>query len=213
MLHMARVVEIHPESNAVDVEMMADNRRIPAAPVLSGSAGSDFGLADLTVPEFQGYGKGNSEIRDVYAVIGFIDNHPVVLGFMFPQIAQCLFEEKGLRIARHGSDVYTTVDASGNVELCHPSGTYLRIGVTPARRNLVQKNYDKNWKVKHNTDKAVHVHLSVASRGQEVASLNIDPAGNISVRNNGSTALHSTGDISIRSDTHIGLSAPRIDLN
>lgn len=214
LLKMVRVVEIHPESNMVDVEMMADGRRISGVPVLSWSAGSDFGRTDLTLPEFTGYGKGNSERRDIYAALSWMEgDHPVVLGFFFPQISQCLFEDKERRIDRHASDVYTSIDKDGNTEVYHPSGTYLRIGTTQAHEDLSGKNYDKNWKIKRNTDKAVHVHLTVANRRGAVATVNIDPAGNVAVTNVGSTSWHSTGDISIRSDTHIGLSAPRIDLN
>src|SRR5690606_27008361 len=73
----------------------------------------------------------------------------------------------------------------GNVELYHPSGTYLRIGTTPAHEDLTGKDFDGQWKIEKNTDKAVHVHLSVKNAGQEVMSLNADPDGNVDLANQG----------------------------
>jgi len=173
---LARVVGVHPESNAVDIEMMIDNRRIPGVQVGSGSAGTDCGLADLSEPTFTEYGKGNSKTRDIYAVVTWVHDFPIVLCFLFPQVSECLFLEKNFRVNRHASDVYSTIDANGNIEVCHPSGAYVRFGATPDHVDLTGKDYDKKWKIKRNTDKPVHIHVGQAGG---VASVNISPSGQI----------------------------------
>lgn len=213
MLDLAKVVEIHPESHAVDLEFMDDGRRIPGVQVLSHSAGGDMGLSDLSQPTNVGYDEKPSQKRDIYAAVSWSGSMPFVIGFLFPQVAQCLFEDINRMVYRHASDVYMTVDGDGNTEVFHPSGTYLRIGTKPEHEDLTGKDYDQIWKIDRNTDKAVHVHLEVASAGSKVASLDIDPSGNLSIENSGEAHWHSGGQMAFESDSGISLDAPRIDLN
>lgn len=221
MLDIARVVETHPESHAVDIEFMADGRRVAGVQVMSHTAGTDMGLSDLSRPERTGYGSENSAVRDVYAVVSYFGRTPVVLGFLFPQVAQCLFPDRDRMVYRHASDVYMTIDKDGNTEVYHPSGTFLRIGTTAAHEDLTGKDYDKIWKIRRNTDKAVHVQLSVKNAGSQVASINIDPAGNIAESNignlsaviGGSLSADVGGTASITSGGAMTLTAPTITLN
>lgn len=215
MIHMVRVVATHPESHAVDVVFMDGGRPLAGVQVLSPMAGGNVGLADLPSPDVVGdpFNAELSKTRDIFAALMFLNDIPVILGFLFPQIAQCLFADKNRRIDRHASDVYTAIDADGNTEVYHPSGTYLRIGTAPTHEDLTGKDYDKKWKIAKNTTKAVHAHLTVANAGVVKATVNIDPSGNITIANEGSTIWHSKGDIQITSDAHIGLTAPRIDWN
>jgi hypothetical protein len=221
MLSLARVVAIHPESHAVDLEFMEDGRRIAGVQVMARSAGTNFGLSDLSTPDGDGFGGSNSGTRDVYAVVGWVREHPFVLGFMFPQVAQCLFSDKDRMVYRHSSDVYMTVDANGNTELYHPSGTYLRIGSSSGHEDLTGKDYDKLWKIARNTQSAVHVHLSVKNAGSEVASLNIDPSGNVTESNVGNLSAAVGGNLSanvggtadVVSGGNMSLTAPTITLN
>lgn len=221
MLDIARVVETHPESHAVDLEFMADGRRVAGVQVMSRTAGTDMGLSDLSRPERTGYGAENSAVRDVYAVVGYFGHTPVVLGFLFPQVAQCLFPDRDRMVYRHASDVYMTIDKDGNTEVYHPSGTFLRIGTTAAHEDLTGKDYDKIWSIQRNTDKAVHVQLSVKNAGSQVASVNIDPAGNVSLSNQGNTSIQTAGNVAVTAGGTMALSsggamtltAPTIDLN
>lgn len=213
MLTLAQVVDIHFDSHSVDLVMQEGGRRMCGVPVMTGVGGTNFGFNDLAIPTNTGYEAENSKQRDIYAVVGFINDHPMVLGFMFPQVCQMLFEDKERMVYRHASDAYVTIDKDANLEVFHPSGTYLRIGESSAHEDLTAKDFDKVWKIERNTDKAVHVHLTVANAGATKATVNIDPSGNVSVKNSGATTWHSGGAISIKSDASISLSAPRIDLN
>jgi len=221
MLDIARVVEIHPESHAVDLEFMADGRRVAGVPVMARSAGGDVGLSDLSRPTNTGYGAENSAVRDVYAVVGKLGQAPIVLGFLFPQVAQCLFPDRDRMVYRHASDVYMTIDKDGNAEVYHPSGTFLRIGSTAEHEDLTGKDYDKIWNIRRNTDKAVHVQLSVKNAGNQVASINIDPGGSVTITNSGNTKVTTSGNVDIAAGGSMNLTAgagmklkaPRIDLN
>lgn len=193
MLNLARVVDIHPESHAVDVVLMDDGRRISGVQVLAGSAGTNFGVADLAMPDAVGYEAKNSKTRDIYAVLSWVRDIPVVLGFLYPQVAQCLFREKERMVYRHASDVYVTIDGNGNTEIYHPSGAYFRIGESGAHEDLTGKDYDKVWAIKRNTDKKVHIHLE---QGGGVAALDIDPAGNISLTHAGNLTTSTGGNLS-----------------
>ncbi|MGR9106761.1 MAG: hypothetical protein ACU843_07495 [Gammaproteobacteria bacterium] len=205
---------------------MRTNRPVSGVQVLSGVAGGDFGSADLPSPIVTDpndpYNTGHTE-RDIYAVVGYIGDAVIVLGFMFPQVAECLFADKNRKIYRHASDVYFTVDSAGNTELAHPSGTYLRIAEAPAHEDLTGLDYDEKWKIDNNTDKLVHVHLDVQNGGESKALISIDPDGNVTVTSNngdisveataGNVSLDAGADISITAGGNFSVQASRIDLN
>lgn len=224
MLRIGLVVASHPESNAVDLVMMNNGQRLSGVQVMSPMAGTDFGLSDLPAPEQSGadiYDATMAGKRDILAVVSMAGMTPIALGFLYPQVAQCLFADKDRRINRHASDVYSTIDKDGNTEFFHPSGTFLRIGTTAAHEDLTGKDYDKKWKIGKNADKAVHVHLEVANAGSKVASVSIDPDGNVTIQNNGNLQVNSSGNINMQSGGDINVSASgnikmtgsRIDLN
>lgn len=194
MLELARVIESHPESAAVDLFMLRDNRHLAGVPVLSGWAGNDFGATCLGEPQ-------NGD-RVIFAVVGWMNgDHPVVVGFLYPQVAQVLFEDKERAVWRHPSDVYVSIDADGNTELFHPSGAWFRIGEMPEHEDLTGKDYDKVWKISRNTDRKVHIHCEIPGQSR----WDMSPDGRIDV--------WAKGEIKVRSEEHIALSAPRIDLN
>lgn len=213
MLDIARVVEIRPESHAVDIEMMRDGRRIAGVQVMARSGGTDMGLSDLSSPALSGYGTPNSAVRDIYAVVAHFGTTPIVLGFLFPQVSQVLFPDRDRMVYRHASDVYTTIDAQGNTELSHPSGTFLRIGKTAPHEDLTGKDYDKLWAIKRNTDAAVNVQLTVKNAGAQVASINIDPSGNVTIDHAGNLSVSAGGAMRLESGGNMTFVAPRIDLN
>lgn len=211
---LGKVVAIHPESNCVDVVLYRTGLRLPAVRVLGDMATGQTGVANLHEPDCKdGFESANTGKRDIVAAIAYYKEFPMVVGFMFPEVAECLFARNDFKVDRHASDVYSTIDADGNMETYHPSGTYLRIGTSPAHEDLTGKDYDAIWKIERNTQKAVHVHVRVANAGATKATVDIDPQGNVTINNEGSTVWHSKGDIQITSDAHIGLTAPRIDWN
>lgn len=222
----AKVMAAHPEAYAVDLLFLDTGQRAPMVQVLSMAAGSNFGWADLPQPTQTdaAYDPKATNDRDVYAICGDVGGQPVVIGFLFPQVCQMLFADANRRIDRHASDVYTSIDGEGNVEVYHPSGTYLRIGATSAHEDLTGVDYDKKWEITKNTGAAVHVHLAVANAGTTVASIDIDPSGNIVEQNDGnvtatiggnanvtiggSAYVQAGSDITMKSPTHITLDTP-----
>ncbi len=178
-LRIARVAKTHPEDNSVDLIMVDDGSRFSAVQALALGATTRTGSANLPAVS-TGYSLTANTGQDMLAVVGFLDpTVPVVLGFLFPQVNQVLFSDVNRKVERHASDVYTSIDGDGNVELFHPSGTYLRIGTDSAHEDLTGKDYDGNWKIDRNTEKRVHVHLSVRNGGSEVSRLSLSPDGDI----------------------------------
>lgn len=109
------------------------------------------------------------------------------------------FKRKNFRVYRHASDVYWTVDDDGNVEVYHPSGTFLRIAESAAHEDLTGQDFDQRWKIARNTDKQVHVALTVANGGEVKASLDIAPDGKITA--------HTVSDVELTVDGNITSSA------
>ena len=155
MLQMARVVKARPEANAVDIVMMQDRRPFPAVPILSSFAGGDFGFSGMPDPTETGYEAKGTRQRDIFAAVAFLDNRPVVVGFIYPQVGQMQFEDVGRTVFRHPSDVYVSIDDEGNFELAHPSGAFVRIGTSAEHEDLTGKDYDGRWKIERNTGQLV----------------------------------------------------------
>lgn len=184
-MKLARVVDTHPESNSVDIVMVDDGARYPGVEVCTPFGTTNSGVSDLPDVTKTGnkWSLTESTDCDMRAIVAFIGaGVPVVLGFLFPPVNQVLFADRNRRIERHASDVYTSTDKDGNFELYHPSGTYLRIGTAPAHEDLTGLDYDAKWAITKNTDKAVHVHLSVRNAGNEVSRLDMNPQGDIEVQ-------------------------------
>lgn len=199
-LRPAKVVDVHPEGYAVDVVFVDTGARANWVQVLAIGASTNTGLMDMPEPvkSDSAYGMKDSNDRDIYAIVGLVGGGvPVVLGFLYPQVCQMLFKDMNRKVDRHASDWYTSVDGDGNFEASHPSGTYFRIGATPAHEDLTGEDFDGKWAITKNTDAAVHVHLSVKNAGVERASVSIDPSGNIAIQADGTTSLNSTGAVTV----------------
>ncbi|HRQ04358.1 MAG TPA: hypothetical protein PK580_00180 [Nitrosomonas halophila] len=199
-IRLGRVVGIHPEDNSVDVVMTDDGARLVGVQVLSPSASTRSGLVDLPSPTQPKDGDAKWDItkatdNEVIAAIAYFDSMrmPVVIGFLFPQINQMLFSEQGRRINRHESDVHSTVTKEGNYQWTHPNGTYIRIAEDPAYEDLTGKDFDKKWRATRNTDKVVHVYLAIKNAGTKVASVHIDPEGNITLAHAGNLDIKTDG--------------------
>lgn len=223
-LDLGRVVASYPRGQSVDV-LMNDGSRLANVQVMVLTGSDATGAVDL--PDVGGpsddsrWSHTASFARTVRAVVGFLRGVPVCLGFLLPQETQMTFDQKNLKVTRHASDVYTAIDDAGNFELYHPSGTYLRIGSSPAHADLTGKDYDGLWKIARNTGSAPHVHLAVSNAGAPVASLDFDPSGNVALQANGNLTatvggnLHATvsGTSEVDSSGAMTLTAPSITLN
>lgn len=213
-LRWGRVAAVHPEDYSLDLVMTDDGSHLAGVQVLTPFASSNTGCADLPSPSVgDQWSLTESRSLDVLAGVAFFERYPVVIGFRFPQVSQMLFADLERRINRHASDVYSTIDADGNVEFYHPSGTYFRIGESPSHEDLTGKDFDGRWKIDKNTGKSVHVHLSVASAGSEVASIDIDPGGNVTLTHSGNLAVNTTGtaDVTVTGNATVKSPAVKID--
>lgn len=181
----ARVVAIHPEDHSCDVVILSDGSRFAGVQIMATTASTNTGLNDLPVPapspDGSHWNASQKTGRDIIAIIDWCEGTPYIEGFLFPQICQMTFPDGNRKIDRHASDFYHTVDANGNAEWSHPSGTYLRMGSSPAHEDLTGKDFDKKWKISNNTASAPHVQLVVANAGAVKCTVNIDPAGNVSI--------------------------------
>lgn len=184
-LKLARVVATHPEDHSVDLVMVEDGARLAGVQVLSFSASSNTGFNDLPDPGAPASGDkwslSEKTDRDMLAVVGYIGRVPVVQGFLFPQVCELLFADRQRRMDRHASDLYTTIDKDGNLEVYHPSGTFMRIATTMPHDDLTGDDFDKKFKITKNTDKAVGFNVEVWAGGAKKSSFTMFPNGSITV--------------------------------
>lgn len=217
MLRIGRVADVHPEDHSVDLVMTDDGSRLAGVQVMSTSASTNTGMNDLVAPSLPQSGDKwdlrQKTDRDLLAVVSFFGQMPIVLGFLFPQVCQMLFADKNRRVVRHSSDVYTSVDDAGNVELYHPSGTYLRIGASGAHEDLTGKDFDGKWRITKNTSSAVHLRMTVANAGLQVASFDVDPSGNIAVTHSGNLSVNTNGTATVTTGGAATVNAPSVTVN
>lgn len=204
---LAKVVAIHPESNCVDVVVLRTGAPLSAVRVLSEMATGQTGVADLHLPDAaNGYDSENTGKRDIVAAISYYREIPFVVGFLFPEVAECLFARPDFRVDRHASDVYHTIDAAGNIELAHPSGAFVRIAESPAHEDLTGKDYDSIWKIARNTGRAVHIHVEQAG-GK--ASIDIAPSGAITIVTASTITATSAGETTLNAP-HVTVNTPEM---
>jgi phage baseplate assembly protein gpV len=181
--------------------MVDDGSRYAGVQVLAPTAGSNAGVFDMPEPSETADKWSLSQQRDneMLAVASMLAGSPVpvVLGFLYPQVNGMLFADRERRVVRHASDVYTTIDRDGNMEVAHPNGTYLRIGTDPEHEDLTGRDFDGNWKITKNTGKQTHVKLVVKAGGAEKASVHIDPSGNVTVEHAGNLVVNTAGSATV----------------
>lgn len=206
MIFAGKVVDIHPEHNSVDVVLALDNRRLPGVLVASWSMTGETGVVDLHVPDLtvprteeEKWKSLNTEKRDIIAIVAWVDSVPVCLGFISPPACQLNFPKEigeELRIDRHASDWYNTINRNGDVEWYHPSGTYIRIAENLEHEDLTARDYDKRWKLKRNLQRRPGFRFRVANVDGIVVTLDMTPQG-----------------VRLTSSVPVTIDAPRIDLN
>lgn len=226
---IGRVIKVHQHDHSLDVELLHDRSRLTAVPLLSPTMTTSSGVVDIHHPEGNDFFKKGSPTRDSFVVLAQTDSGFVALGFIAAQVNQMAFDRKNFKVDRHASDVYSTIDNDGNLEVAHPSGTFLRVATSPAHEDLTGKDFDKLWEVTRNTAKNVWLSVQVANAGGVKATLKIDPSGNVSLTHtgnlavqtdgnmgihaNGTASITSGGAMTLQSGASITATAPRIDLN
>ena len=197
-IKLAKVIKTYPEAYRVDVLMLDDGTEITNIQVMASLATNRTGMADL--PELERSGEKDllfSQDKDAIAVLAYFALMPVVIGFLHPATTQMLFKEKDRMVYRHASDAYLTIDKKGNSEFYHPSGSYFRIGGSAAHEDLSGKDYEGLWRIDKNIDTSPYCKLVVANGGQEKASIEITPEGNVTITTLGQLTANVEGETNI----------------
>ena len=195
MFKLAKVVAMHPEDNSADIVFLDNGARAVGVPIIAGvGASSRTGTVDSPDPTVgvDKWAPQDSNATDVTAVVGWIQNQPIITGFLFPQVSQMLFADRNRRIVRHTSDVYSTIDGMGNAEFYHPSGAYVRFGTSPAHEDLTGKDLDGKWALQAGLP--VHIHIEQAGG---VASIDMAPSGAIVVNTASTLDVTATGAVNV----------------
>lgn len=203
------VVAAHPEDHSVDVVMTDDYSRLSGVQVLCSNGNGSYGSNDLYAPE-ERTGDDKWDMKKVttdnpVAAIDFSGVMPAVIGFRYPQVGQMTFKEKNLRVNRHPSDVYTTLNAAGDFEMSFPNGTFIRIGASPDHVDLAGQDADGKWAIGKNTGAASHLRLVLGNGGAVKADLHIDPSGNVTGSFQGTGNLTFVGNVVVN--------APNVTVN
>lgn len=204
------VTAVHPEDHSVDI-VLSDGRRLTGIQVMTPNGSTRSGIFDMpAVPAKKDKWDITTETgQDQIALVDEMDGLPVVVGFLFPQINQMTFDDAQRRITRHQSDVLTSIDASGNIQIQHPSGFFIRIAETTTLENLTGKNSDKNLKLDKNTTKAINLHVQTKNG---TASFTVSAAGGISMNAAQSVSI-TAPSVDISASTGISLTTPRVSVS
>lgn len=190
------VVATHPEDHSVDLVMADNGQRLVGIQVVTHNGSTRTGSVDLpAVPEKKDKWDVTQETgQDMIAMVASYGRNPIVVGFLYPQVNQVLPKDPKRKTYRHQSDVAWSIDGDGNIQLDHPSGTYIRIGEQPDREETAGKNADGNAAFDRNTGKRVNVRIGLAG-GK--GTLTITPDGAVSFDTKGDFSVKTTGAVSV----------------
>ena len=172
------VVATHPSDHSVDL-VLADGRRMVGVQVATPNGSTRSGTFDMpAVPDkADKWDITKLTGQDQIALVDFVGDIPVVVGFLFPQISQMTFDDPKMRVTRHQSDVMSMVDGDGNMQVTHPSGAYVRMGETADAVNLGSKNTDASLAADRNTGRKLFMRVVVPGS----FDLKITPDGQLSL--------------------------------
>jgi hypothetical protein len=172
------VVATHPSDHSVDL-VLADGRRMAGVQVATPNGSTRSGTFDMpAVPDkADKWDITKLTGQDQIALVDFVGDIPVVVGFLFPQISQMTFDDPKMRVTRHQSDVMSMVDGDGNMQVTHPSGAYVRMGETADAVNLGSKNTDASLAADRNTGRKLFMRVVVPGS----FDLKITPDGQLSL--------------------------------
>lgn len=174
------VAEVHHTDHSVDLVMADDGSRIVGAQILTPNGSTRSGTVDL--PEVKPAGKDKWDVtkrsgQDLRAVVAYISGHPVVMGFLYPQVNQMLVKDGKTARYRHQSDVETLIDGKGNTQVTLPNGTYMRIGDAPDVDKLPGGFVDES-STDRNTGANTYIHVENKPGGAYKGHVQMDPEGN-----------------------------------
>ena len=154
VLRLGKVVKVHPSDHSVDLVMMDNGAKMANVQLLAPTASTRSGRVDLPTPDSvddeNPWSLKMSETQDLLAAIAMMGGTPICIGFLYPQANELAMPEgtQNLRIDRHASDFYQTIDDSAVMTMHHPGGAYLSIG--GGYNVLDGKDFDQKWKINRN---------------------------------------------------------------
>lgn len=145
-----------------------------AAPSASQNEGSSW-LPQIFQPRSAAESASASfdKFRDVIAVLAFLDgnpNIPVCLGFVYPTENEMSFDEPGLKLERHSSNVYERLTGLGNYEFVFPDKTFIKIAAETESDNYTKldgKNYFSKtnpWLIKKDFNRKIVLSHSTGNK-------------------------------------------------
>ena len=154
-IRLAKVTYVHPEGQKLEVMFLDTGDYGRDVQVMSPYAGTDFGFTSgIPSPGQEGHEpnkKTDPNERHIIAVVATLQGRHICLGFLFPQVTHMAFTkdlDKNRMIERHTSDFYRTINDAADMDMVHPGGAWIRMGLTPFPDKLEGRDYDKRWKTK-----------------------------------------------------------------
>lgn len=155
-IHVAKVIGVHWEDHTVDL-MTENGATMLHVRLMTPFGGSDYG--DRQMPQFTpvdpgkalfdggdgvGFGGGN---RDAWALVAFTRGaqlHPVVLGFVYPEVSQMMIDGFQ-KLTRHVGDTFSAVSLDGDIWLGFtPDGSHVGFHYdNPAPPAIHGTDYDR----------------------------------------------------------------------
>lgn len=200
------VVATHPEDHSVDLVMSDTGARLTGVQVQTANGSTRTGSVDMPhVPEKANKWDISKETdQEMIALVATVGRQPVVTGFLYPQINQMLSKDPKRMVARHQSDVQWGIDGEGNIQLDHPSGTYIRIGEAADREDTEGKNADGTAKADRNTGRKVNIRIGLAGN---VCVVTMTPEGAVTFKMEQDFTIESAQSIRMKAAQDIVMEA------
>lgn len=197
MLRLGRITKVWHESRTADVLILDGSG---PAPVLRVPVLTDPDTWNVPDVEHSGTDSatGARELFCALAPLGI--GRWAIVGFLPGAKRPSMFAD-GRTMTRQSNGAYVTSDKTGNMELYHPSGTFIRIG-TPGHESLLGKDLDEQFDIPANTASAPTITIGLAAGGVSKGSITIDPDGTLSITTDGTVAITTatltlTGDLEV----------------
>lgn len=198
MLRLGRITKVWHASRTADVLMIDGDGAGPLlrVPILTAVPDS-WAIPDVE-HSHDTTATGPREMFVALAPLGI--GRWAIVGFLPGASRPSMFGD-GRAITRNSAGVYSTSDATGNMELYHPSGTFVRIG-TPGHESLIGKDLDEQFDITENTASAPTITIGLAAGGVSKGTITIEPDGKISIETQGkieitTETLTLTGDMKV----------------
>lgn len=209
-LFIGRVIKVHQRDNSLDIQLVYDGSRLTAVPLMVSVMTTSSGISDMHHPEGNDWDMPGSTTRDIYVVVSKTDGGYIALGYISPQVNQMMFNAVNFKVDRHASDVYSTINDGGDVELAHPSGSFVKIGAGfAAHEDLTGQDCDGLWSISRNTGSAAGLCVQICNAGEIKATLKIHPNGDVELDHKENLKISTEKYIIVNAGKDITINAAR----